>query len=283
MKNFWRLSLGLLASVALILAGCSQEAAKPGEQSGVEEKKEPTPLEVLLKADEVTNKGSFVYDANITQKMNAGGQNIDLGMSFTMEMVGEPFAMHMKGDMNMMGQSMPMEMYQVGQDMYMNVAGLGWMKSQDTSSPAGQQPNEIADVLVKFINALGGDKLPDGIKVTKQGNDWLVETDYAVLLKNKAFASDIQQMIKDSLDDETLKEFGVAMDSSKLNFTKYTGTMIVDGTTYQTKSYKSEMIVGIPTGKEELKMEQVMEMTLKGEYNGKIEVPEEVKKTAKPE
>jgi hypothetical protein len=283
MKRLAQLAFATVSSVALILTGCSQQSTQPGEaKPKVEAKKEPTPVEVLLKSNEVMEKGAFTFEGKMDQKMSAAGQNMDMGMTFDVNMTGRPFAMHMKGTAKMMGQSMPIEMYQVGNEMYQKVGPMGWMKSiEPTDGASGEQPTEIVKKLAKFIEALGGNALPKGIKVTKEGNDYLVETDYTELQKNKEFEKDVLDAIKESVDPESLKKDGIVVDLSKAKVSLFKEKVWIDGATFQTKKFAGEMKLTVPAGKAELKMDSTMEFVLKGEFNGKIEVPEQVKKSAK--
>jgi hypothetical protein len=294
MRRVGRFFLAALFALVLVVSGCSEPSAESGKSAKPkantevkkEEKKEPTPLEVLEKAKSVMEQGGYKFDGKIRQKMAAGSRvDLDMSIKFTVEMINQPLAFHMKGKLKTMGRSFPVESYVVDGTRYMKVSRLGWTKSNepDLASETEQNPSDAMKKLARFIEELGGNGLPEGVTVTKSAPGYVIEIDYSKFMKDPKFKQKTIEKIKEELDMKYLKQRGIRLKPDQLKIVKMKEKSWINGTTFKAEKITMEMDLVIPTNRKDLIVKQDMELLLKGDYSGKIVVPEKVKKMAKPE
>lgn len=136
MIKYWnRISAFALAGL-LFLSGCSTGASTAPQNDQPNQKeassKELSPVEVLIKANEIASEKSLSYKVNMKQQIeiDAGGQkqNKDVQMNMTVEMIHNPLAYHSKGTMKLGGPEIPIEMYFENNTLYQNIQNQGWTK-----------------------------------------------------------------------------------------------------------------------------------------------------------
>lgn len=172
-----------------------------------------------------------------------------------------------------------MEMYLVDNTLYSKIPEMGWMKtSMDMSAlDATQDPTAGLKQLEQMFEKLGGNVLPDGVALNEEGNQYVLSIDF-MSLKNEdqSFEDILKEQISSSLQ-------GSGFDASQLQdmkFEKLNQKIFIDKNTFKQTKTTQEMNIAITVDQDSLKIEQQMEMNLKGEYNQKIEVPEDVKNSA---
>jgi hypothetical protein len=273
MKRVVRNCLAIISFIAPFLTGCSNI---------LNHLLEPTPAEVLNKASAELGKGGYVFDGKARQKLSAGSvQGIDQDIRFTLEMTSKPPARHMKGSLKMLGQDMKMEMYELEEETYRYIEPIGWKKWSGPGLDAGigQNPHGTIKKLIEVIDSLGGE--PTGVSMRKEGTRYMVEVDYTKFGKNRDVVQQIIDTVKGNMDSGMLEKRGVHLKLDDMKVLKFKESLWIDSGTFRPVKVMTEADIIIPTDRSEMKVEQRMELQLRGEFSGKIEVPEQVKKSVR--
>ncbi|MGA9173149.1 MAG: DUF6612 family protein [Thermoactinomyces sp.] len=272
MRNLWkRFSITLIAG-ALLLSGCSA--------SGLSASKELTPSEVIDKTVKAMSEDSYTYEMKmkqgITTEMFGQEQTVNIDMNTNVDITTKPIALHTKGTVRANGIQMPVEMYMADNAMYDYSPDKGWTKVAVNTSAfdVSQDPTSGLKELEKVFERLGGKTLPKGVSVKKVNGAYVLQVDNAVLQSDPSFA----QMLKEQLG-EGFKSGGTfsGTDLSQIKIENYKQQVWIDEKTFKQTKTIMDAKVSLP----DMKLDQHLELNLKGEYKGKIEVPAEVKNSAK--
>lgn len=275
----------MIVVFSMIFMGCSQPAENKAVEADPSKDKEMTLTEVMTKANEAMSKQKgATYKMEGKQNMSAMGTTIKTEFSFDANVTNEPQAMYLKGNMSMMGQSLPMEMYLLDKTMYQNMGGE-WLK-MDAPPEIGQMtkenPSNSFKELDELLKKIGIDKEPKGVTMKKENGVYVVTVDSTQLEGSQELFSDVLKDLQDSLDADTeeLKAAGVNIDYSKMKIEQLKQVVHIDEKTFEVKFLDQDTKVTIPMDKESFSIEQSMKVTVNGAFDGKIEVPEDVKKKA---
>ncbi|WP_131923899.1 DUF6612 family protein [Hazenella coriacea] len=278
--------LAMFMVLSMIFVGCSQPAENKTADADQANNKELTLTEVMNKADEaMTKQKGASYKMDGKQKMGAMGMTIDTDFSFDINVTNEPQAMYMKGKMELMGQSMPMEMYFVDNMMYQNMEG-NWVKmnapAEMMDQMAKEKPSDTFKKLDALLKKIGVEKEPKGVTMKKENGTYVVTIDSTQLEGDQNIFDEMLKEMQGQLGASTkeLKDAGMNIDYSKMKIDKIKQAMHIDEKTFELKFVDQEIKMTVPMDQENFVIEQTMKATVNGAFDGKIEVPEDVKKKA---
>jgi hypothetical protein len=176
---------------------------------------------------------------------------------------------------------MPMETYFVGNEMYQKMEGLGWIKTKGVQIRPGGENESPADELKAFVSLFGssnGNEPPKGLTMKKEAGSYVLELDMVTLKQNKEFekrlSAQVQEMLKGT---PGLEKKDMTKVLNKIKYDRFKEKIWIDEKTFRYQ--KAELDVNMDM--EGLKLEEHLQMNVKGDFNGKIEVPEQVKKKAR--
>lgn len=288
MKKFRFSAVAIIMALAMLFTACSPQADQGDAPKKEEKPKELSVLDVIDKSSEVMdNSKGFTFDTTAKQKITveADGQkeNIDVDMNMEMNMTNDPVAMQLKGKVSTMGMELPMEMYILDNVMYQKIGDFGWEKAEGVnlgSNSQTEKPSESLKQLAKLLQKIGGkEKTPEGITMTKEEGTYVVEVDFAALKNEKNFEKELLNNFKASMGElEDFEKEGMKFNYDQMAFESYKHKLWIDEKTFQYKKMTQEFVINIPAEQGAIKVDQKMELNLKGEFTDKIEVPEEAKK-----
>lgn len=278
--------LAMFMVLSMIFVGCSQPAENKTADADQPKDKELTITEVMAKADEVVKKQKGAsYKMDGKQNMKMMGMAIDTDFSFDVKMTNEPQAMHLKGNMTAMGEKVPMEMYFADNMMYQNMEGT-WMKMNAPAEMMGQMAKEDpSDTLKKLdglLKKLGVEKDPKGVTMKKENGVYVVAIDSTTIEGSQELFGDMLKDMEKEMNAQAgdLKSAGVNIDFGKMKIDHVKQVIHIDEKTFEMKYVDQDIKMTIPMDKESFVIEQTMKATVDGTFDGKIEVPEDVKKKA---
>ncbi|MBH8606348.1 DUF6612 family protein [Thermoactinomyces sp. CICC 10521] len=272
MSNLWLRVSSILVAGALMVSGCSASDSP-------DKPKELTPTEVIEKSVEAMSEKGYTYEMKLKQntqtKVFGQQQTVNMNMDTNVDVTTHPVAMHTKGTVNANGSPIPVEIYVADNAMY-NHTSQGWTTvAVDTSSlDSSDDPASGLKQLDKWIEQLGGNVLPKGVSVKKVGGSYLMEVDYAALKSDPSF----DKMLKDQIAAGIQSGGGfITIDPNQIKIENYKQQIWIDAKTFK----QTKQVVDTKISASDLAVDQHLEMILKGEFNGKITVPAEVKNSAK--
>lgn len=281
MRRTWKWFSAITLSCLLLLTGCSSDA-QPNTNETTNKPKELTPIEVLEKASDNLGK-NVTYEVNQNQKLeiDTNGTKIieESTTTMTMNMANENY--HAKGTMTASGQTIPVEIYYENNTLYKLLEDNSWVKITYFEDMGSQQdPSALLKELAKLVEKLGGNALPKGISVNKKDNHYLVEINYKETEQSEKFENEIKNEIVEELKASG-DAFAGQLTADKIQFEKNIVKIHIDDQNFQSTKMEHEIILGFDIENIKVKTDVITTLNLKGEYNGTIEVPEEVKSKAK--
>jgi uncharacterized protein involved in high-affinity Fe2+ transport len=286
MNKLIRFGLISVTSLGLVLAGCAQQKNQASAPK-VEKPKELTFVEVLQKSADVMGRGGYAYDlkdhlsfAFTTQGIEA---KVPMEYHFDEEETGQPLAMHVKGIMKIADQNLPTEGYYVGDEFYQQVAGTGWSKKRGVELRPGGKDERMSDGLAMMAKLFKPGSTPNGVIMKKEANTYVLEFDIQALKTNKSFESYAQKQLKQYLDiAQDMHPNGAKLKKDQIQIDAFKNTIRIDAGTFRFMGEEMDLKASVPTSDGTMmKVEEHLESNLKGDFNGKIEVPADVKSKAK--
>ncbi|GGE23975.1 hypothetical protein GCM10011571_27600 [Marinithermofilum abyssi] len=278
--------LSLPLAAAIVLSGCqSLNAVNPAKPEKL------TTEQVLQKADAASEKAKgYTYKVNGDQTLTveADGQShsVDQTVQMDMELLNHPRSIHYKGQLENNGQTLKMEAYQVGKEIYQTPDGITWAKSEglDLDQIAGgqtQNPSKALQKVQELLSKLESDKnKPLSMKET--GKSYLVKLNVTDKTNKQ-----VQDMFLKQLTAALapgLKQSGLTVDLDQVKLDKLVQTYTIDKKSFEQKKMVQEMELQIPvsdgTSSGTIRVTQTMTLKNTGEFKGTIEVPQHVKGTA---
>ncbi|MBP1971787.1 hypothetical protein J2Z83_003942 [Virgibacillus natechei] len=284
--------LVLVASViAIVLAACN-DSADPTDNSSKDNEIDLTAEEVYSRALETSeDMGSVEAAINMKQEISDAEdgtiiENTDSDIN--MQIILDPFAMHMKETSNMelegIGGDIPAmdtEIYFVDDGMYIYNDYSGndgdWMKKVGISEDMMEEmsgkhpdPNEQLKEIQKYANDLSIEQLNDEVILKLDADD-------------EKFNDFVEKMVKDNLTEDVLAQLGeevqTALQSMDVNSMSLEITL--DKETFELKTYNMDMEMTMESGGEKNNIVQGMESEYSNVNNvDPIEVPEDIQDEA---
>jgi hypothetical protein len=278
--------LSLPLAAAIVLSGCqSLNAVNPTKPEKL------TTEQVLQKADEASEKAKgYTYKVNGDQTLTveADGQShsVDQTVQMDMELLNHPRSIHYKGQLENSGQTLKLEAYQVGKEIYQTPDGITWAKTEglDLDQVAGgqtQNPSKALQKVQELLSKLKSDKnKPLSMKET--GKNYLVKLNVTDKTNKQ-----VQDMFLKQLTAALapgIKQSGLTVDLDQVKLDKLVQTYTIDKKSFEQKKMVQEMELQIPvsdgTSSGTIRVTQTMTLKNTGEFKGTIEVPQHVKDTA---
>jgi hypothetical protein len=284
MRRKWNW-LFVSAMILVLVAGCGQL------NIAAEGMKKLTPKEVLIKAEHAAEKSkglSYKITGNQALSIEAGGQtkSVDQTIEGNIDLTNQPQAMHMTMTVHSEGQKVDGEMYMVGNELYQKaVDGSGWLKSKAPdlgSSDNSQNPNEALQKLEELLGKLQTPEEKKMLKMTETANAYVLEINVDDQTSH-AIKDQLMEGVKAAMLPQ-IQQAGIPIDADQIKLHKYIEKITIDKKNFkQTKLIQQTQIeipVNDPSVSGTLKMDQKMEMSLTGEFDQAVTVPEDVKNSA---
>ncbi|SFJ46846.1 hypothetical protein SAMN05421852_11080 [Thermoflavimicrobium dichotomicum] len=281
------LYLGLLALLTFsVITGCSsismeekQQDTPKQTQAEASVKKELSPMEVLMKSNEAMNKlKGLAYDIDAENTLNTGDIKMNVKMNMSVKEKQEPFMMHGKGNVTVLGMEMPMEFYETEKYSYFKMGKEKWQKEPVDHSQV-EKPDDSLKEIEAFMKAASD---PKATKMTKNNGVYLLSLD---LQKDQPLKGELLNIIeddlKDLLEDEGTDQSGKTPDmkelENKMKLDKLKLKVEVDEKTFELKKLYLNYGIKVSEGKRNLKMGMKISMDIKGHFEGDIKLPAELK------
>ncbi|SMO77698.1 DUF6612 family protein [Melghirimyces algeriensis] len=278
--------------IALVLGGCQQsdpQAKEDTEKSTKAEKLSVT--EVIQKNQKALqeNKGSS-YTTEGTQdfiiEANGSSQKISQTVKMDIKMTNDPASVHTKGAIQGNGQTIDMEMYQVGDEIYQKAPNNQWLKSKGANLQVPknqmQKPNQTLKQLIDLISGDKNEKF-DFLSMKETEDEYLLTLDIGDPQSGKIHQEFMKQFKAEMMPG--LKQSGLPVQEDRIKFTKVEQLIHIDKKSFENSKTEQTVILEIPVSQGDqsstIKVEQAMTMKRNGEFNGTIEVPQEIKDQAK--
>lgn len=281
MRNMWKLFSAVMLSSVLLISGCGGDGAEKSEADQATSKL--TPTEVIDKSVQTMDQNGYTYDLKSNQDITTASgdlsQTVKTNIDSTINATTNPMAFHINGTVESNGMQFPIEMYLVDSTLYNKVPNNGWSKAaMDTSAfEASQDPTAALKQLEQVIQKMGGNVLPEGITLNKTSGAYILEMNASAIQNDTSF----QDMLKEQFRAGFQSASGVDPSSlDQMKIENYTQKIWIDEKTFKQTKITQDMKISIPVEGTTLTINQQIEMNLKGEYTGKIQVPEEVKNDA---
>lgn len=284
--------LAIPLTAVLLFTGCQVES--PVTDKGDTEKAEPpkklTTREVIAKSQQMTDKvEGFTYKVEGDQKISleAGGQSqgIDQKLDMDAKVSNNPNGIHISGTVVGGGQSNTMEVYQVGDEIYQKLDGV-WVKGKgaDLNEVAGGQvedPSKALQKLEEMVAKFKGDQ--DSPFEMKETDD-----QYIISLNVTEDQKEMKDLMMKQLAGAlvpALKQAGLSINEGDIKLNSLEQVHYINKKTFEQEKTDQTMKLEIPIqeGGESgvIKTEQSTTQTMTGKFDGRIEVPQEVKDNAK--
>ena len=256
--------VAILGALMLILSACSETTESGGEIKVDEGVNAQEVFEKSIEAQEDVK--SFKMNADVTQTIGSGDDEMEMKSQIEADMVMEPMAFHQIIDMTANGEAMQMESY-FTEEGFFTKQGDQWMKFPDemTETLLSMQKSQIDPV--------------QQMEMLKEYVDefTLEEEEDTYIMTLKASGDKFQQLI-----DKAIQEMGAqnemmqgSMDKMKVNEVAYTYS--IDKENYLPVQFKMDMDSEMTMDSETVSMVMDLDSTY-DQYNeiGDITIPEEV-------
>ncbi|WP_124728155.1 hypothetical protein [Staphylospora marina] len=268
--------LGL--AVAWMVVGCSKPSADSPREPAPQNK-EPGPVKVLHHLVERMERGGFVSTFESNDRISDGSRiHVDITREFEIETAKDGF--HLKGFIRGNDQSFPVEMYTAGGVEYSRIGDQAWEKtvlseSQD-SGPGG--PKHV----IEFVKDLEGDRLPEGITMTRQQDRYVFEFDHLKAWNSEQLRQYFIRFVTLHMPLGEFPEIGIHPEPRELMIVEFSETMEVDAETFRLLAGRSRVKAVIPAdGGKRLEYTHEEEISVKGDFGDTIQVPEAVIQSAR--
>ncbi len=261
--------IAIIGALMLILSACSETTESGGEIKVDEGVNAQEVFENSIAAQEDVK--SFKMNADMTQTIGSGDDEMEMISQIEADMVMEPMAFHQTIDMKANGEVMQMESY-FTEEGFFTKQGDQWMKFPDemTETLLTMQESQIDPV--KQMEMLK--EYVDEFTLSEEKDTYVMTL--------KASGDKFQQLI-----DKTIEEMGAqndvmqeSMDQMKVNEVAYTYS--IDKENYLPVQFKMVMDSDMTMESETISMKMDLDSTY-DQYNeiAEVTVPEEVIKKAK--
>ncbi|PTX58129.1 hypothetical protein C8P63_1182 [Melghirimyces profundicolus] len=287
----------MLTFVLVMVSGCGlQQKAVEGD-SPKEEAAEPKPeklsmTQVVQKTQKASQKakGYTVKSGGkqeISMEVEGQSQGITQEFDLKMDITQNPRAVHFSGTIQGGGQSGTVEGYQVGNEIYQTVDGSTWVKGTGADlnqfgGNQGQDPSQALQKLQELLSQIQGNKKDQALQM-KETRDQYVITVNVMEDQPEVKELFLKQMTGSMVP--TMKQAGVSVNESAIKLNKLKQVYHINKSTFEQEKMEQEMEVEIPvndgTTSGVIKADQSMTLSLQGEFTGTIEVPQEVKESAR--
>ncbi|MDN4592679.1 DUF6612 family protein [Polycladomyces subterraneus] len=283
MRRKWNW-LFVSAMILVLVAGCGQL------NIAAEGMKKLTPKEVLIKAEHAAEKSkglSYKITGNQALSIEAGGQtkSVDQTIEGNIDLTNQPQAMHITMTVHSEGQKVDGEMYMVGNELYQKtVDGSGWLKSNapDLGSTESQNPNEALQKLEELLGKLQTPEEKKMLKMTETANAYVLEINVDEHTPHTIIDKCMEEVKAAMLPQ--FQHAGIPVDADQIKLHQYSQKITIDKKSFrQTKvvqETKIEIPINDPSVSGTLNADQKMEMSLVGDFNETIKIPEDVKNSA---
>ncbi|MFP7492149.1 DUF6612 family protein [Terribacillus saccharophilus] len=250
----------LVLALALFLTGCGADSTKTEAEAEANEKKVPTPEEILQKSFEADeNLNSF--DVDMTAESTVKATGIDQTTSTTMSgsIIDDPFTF--KLNMNAMGQEV--EAYLKDDMMYMYEPTTAMWVKMDAESAAGESLN--TDQLTNPEEQIKQvQEIADSIEVS--------ETDSTYVLDVKVAEDKMMTLMEEQMG-QSIEE---VQEVDDFTFDKFSYVITIDKETNHMQNMKMDMVVNVTADGQEGTVNALVDMNVSN-FNGfdSIELPAE--------
>lgn len=287
MRKYWKQFAVITLSGLLLLTGCSSDP-QPTSDNKKEEAKELTTAEILEKASESMKK-NLTYETNMIEKVDIDANGIKINDQYTTNMAVNMANgnFHAKGHMTADGKQSPAEMYRIDNILYQNTADTnGWTKTTvDNKTDTDQDPSvpvkEFEEILKELIKEIDGNNLPKGTTFNKETNTSLLEINYNELENTEETTKEIREELIAALKEIASDDLAAKLTPDKVQIDKAIFKFHIDNKTYQVTKLEREIVIGLNIDQFKVNTTSLSTIDIKGEFNGTIELPEEVKTQAK--
>ncbi len=258
--------------IALLAIGCSKENDNGGKTSGDTSSTSDT-LEVISKTQQAMTKLNG-YNADVKIQMTDSASNMQSDINQSITTTRNPVAFHVLSNTSAAGAKIDTELYYDGGIIYNKMAGK-WMKMTSPSVDAIVQQSQQSENLIKTFQALiqaaqTGNKT-DSITMTQTSSG-----DYQINIDINSTKGG--QKLLDVLDKSLGSQMGQALQNVKIN--NYKTSILLDGKSYLYKTINTDLQMSVSVNGTNTNIKQHQELTFKGEFTGKINVPADVKSSA---
>lgn len=157
-----------------------------------------------------------------------------------------------------------------------------WTKVTLAENSSSQQaPSAPIKELAKLIEKLGGNALSKGIAVNKEKDAYRVIIDYNQMENKDETIKEFKEQFIAGFKASAPAELASTLTPDKIQLDKNIFKIYIDEKTFQATKMEQEVIIGMNTDLFKLKTDILTTLDLKGEFKGTIEVPEDVKNSAK--
>lgn len=282
----------MIPAMVLLLAACQNSTAdsgSPNKEAAEEEKLSVN--EVIQKTQEASQQAkgqTLQVEGKQDFNLEAEGQSQGITQSFdmNMELTKDPAAVHLTGTMKSAGETGEMEAYQVGDEFYQSMdGGTTWLKSEgaDLNQFGGDQaqnPSKALQKLEELVSKFQGDK-------NDMFNMKETEDQYVITLNVDKDLKQVKDLYMKQLKGSAvpaLKQAGLPVKEDEVKLNTIKQVVYIDKKSFEQEKVDQKTEIEIPlddgTTSGMITAKQEMTITLKGEYKGTIEVPQEVKDNA---
>lgn len=280
-KKKWLFVVVSLFLIA-ILAGCSVKGDKNVSSSGgsgTDANNSLTVLDVITKSQQaMKNQNGYTADVKTHIELS-GSANVSTDINQTITKTTKPLAFHYLEDTKSAGIGVNVEMYYVDNVIYENING-SWVKISsgqiNTVIQQSQQSQKLLQSMKDLIQvAQAGNN--SGVSMTQTSSgDYQITLDFESAKANQALKQKLMDIVNKSMKSSQL---GQMMQNIQIN--SYKITMVIDGKTFQYKNMSNDEKLAMQVDGQNRSISEHTDFTFKGSFNGKIEVPANIKATAK--
>jgi hypothetical protein len=242
-----------------------------------------TPATALERASQEIQKSrgfelSLKGQESLTAKQKGAVHKIGADFRATAQVTIQPRAFHSKGAILSKGKKQSEEIYVIGEDVYRKAGTTRWTKDKlDSWKSQLEDPLAALAALQQTMRAQGQDVSvkteQEHVAVTAFWQGVKYKQTETVVLKNA------EAELKPTL--EQLKKLGYHVNTKSIRLKSYKETWILDAKTFLPKQRILEIVYTMTAGNTSFTYDQKLETDVKGEFNGEIIGPAEVKKSTK--
>ncbi len=266
--------------VTSLVIGCSQLVGLGGKDFTVEEV-----IDQSIQKMAQEKGASYEIKGEQGVKVEASDKKIQRNDTFTMRMdlVQQPFAMHINGEIKSDGKPRPIDIYLVNETLFQKSYDGTWIKSEgiSTDSLAGQihKPDAPLEQLKHVLESLS-DAQKESLITMKERED-AYQLEVVVTEKEEPTMNEIfQEQLKAALGPH-LSQLGFPIDMDSMKLIKWKQVIWIEKESFTQKKVEQKLQVEMPVNSRPMKIEQKMVQTYVGPYTQRISVPEEVENSAK--
>ncbi|RAL24444.1 hypothetical protein [Thermoflavimicrobium daqui] len=275
------LALISILSLLLIFSGCSEAVQNNKTTASKEtttEKKEPSIIDILAKAEEAMKKEKgYTYSMDMEFDMpdvKDGSFKTHLDMKATTNPEVAHAIGKMEGKAEGLELGVPVEMYFTKDESYISVMNQ-WIKEKtEPSARATGSVDQSTKDIVKLVNAAGKDS--KGIKFSSEKGIIKIEFDQQAS-SNDEFKKAITEFAMESIKEQLEDQENQVKDLSNLKINDMKVAVEIDEKTMEFKRQQIEYNVSLD---KQSTITMKVDFKVTGKYDGTITIPESIKKNA---